>query len=283
MNAHLLAADRGWAPSSPCGAECLPAETARGGVFRIVGMALVLVAVVVAVPVLPRRAREWWTRRCARVVLAVAGVRFVVRGDAAFAPAGQGALVVANHLSWIDVIALNAVGPVRMLAKREVAQWPLIGGLAARTGALFVDRAGLRGLPDTVAETTGALRAGATVGVFPEGTTWCGVAAGAFRRAPFQAAIDAGVPVRPVAITLRGADEAPAPAATFVGEQTLLDSMRRIVATPGLVCELDILPMIPVDTGGDRRALAARAAAAVGAATGVPHGERRRTATLAAA
>ncbi|MGI5125337.1 lysophospholipid acyltransferase family protein [Pseudonocardia sp. CA-107938] len=261
----------GWAPTSPCTPDCLPARTGSGGGWRLAAMAALLAVTAGAAFVLPRRPREWVLVRGARLLLALAGVRLVVHGEQ-YAPRGQGVLVVANHLSWIDVVALGAVSPVRLLAKREVRGWPVIGGLAARTGALFVDRAGLRALPVTVAETAAALRAGATVGVFPEGTTWCGAAAGTFRRAPFQAAIDAAVPVRPVAIALRTGDGAHVPDATFVGDQTLLDSMRRVVELRGLVCELTLLPLIPVDVDGSRRALAARAAEAVGAATGVPHG-----------
>lgn len=262
---------RGWAPSSPCTPDCLPAPTGRGGSRRIALLVVLLVGTACAAFALPRRAREWWLVRGARLLLALAGVRLVVRGER-FAPRGNGVLVVANHLSWIDVVALGAVTPVRLLAKREVRQWPVIGALATRTGTLFVDRADLRALPDTVAETAAALRAGAAVGVFPEGTTWCGAAAGPFRRAAFQAAIDAAVPVRPVAIALRTPDGGHASAATFVGDQTLLDSVRRVVALRGLVCELTLLPLIPVEVGGSRRALADRAAEAVAAATGVPHG-----------
>ena len=269
MSAH--AAPGGWVPTSPCTPDCLPERTGAGGGWRLVAMAALLAVTVAAAFVLPRRPREWWLVRGARALLAVAGVRLVVQGER-YGPRGQGVLVVANHQSWIDVVALGAVSPVRLLAKREVRQWPVIGSLAARTGALFVDRASLRQLPATVAATAAALRDGATVGVFPEGTTWCGAAAGTFRRAAFQAAIDAAVPVRPVAIALRTPDGAPAPAAAFVGDQTLLDSMRRVVAMRGLVCEVTILPLVPVEVGGSRRALAARAADAVGAATGVPHG-----------
>lgn len=271
MTGHAAAAPGGWVPSSPCTPDCLPERVGSGGTWRLVVMAALLAVTVGAAFVLPRRLREWWLVRGARALLAVAGVRLVVQGEQ-YGPRGQGVLVVANHQSWIDVVALSAVSPVRLLAKHEVRQWPVIGPLAARTGALFVDRASLRELPDTVAATAAALRAGATIGVFPEGTTWCGAVAGTFRRAAFQAAIDAAVPVRPVAIALRTRDGAPAPAATFVGDQTLIDSMRRVVALRGLVCELTLLPLIPVEVDGSRRALAARAADAVGATTGVPHG-----------
>jgi len=174
------------------------------------------------------------------------------------------------------VLALGAVRAVRMLAKREVRDWPVIGRLAARSGALFVDRAGLRTLPATVAAIADALRSGAVVGVFPEGTTWCGAAAGPFRRAAFQAAIEADVPVRPVALVLRHPDGSPARDAAFVGDQTLWDSLCRVLRLRGLVCELTVLPAIPAGCAADRRELARRAGADVARVTGVPHPTGRR-------
>ncbi|MBW0117510.1 lysophospholipid acyltransferase family protein [Pseudonocardia abyssalis] len=142
--------------------------------------------------------------------------------------------------------------------------------VAARTGALFVDRAGLRDLPRTVSGTADALRDGAVVGVFPEGTTWCGAAGGTFRRAAFQAAIDARVPVRPVAFVVRRPDGVPTSVGAFVGDQTLWDSLCRVLRTPVLTCEMTVLPDLD-PTGADRRTLAASAAAAVGSVTGVAH------------
>jgi 1-acyl-sn-glycerol-3-phosphate acyltransferase len=275
--AHAVAPG-GWAPSSPCTPDCLPPADGPGArrlrvVVGLIGLVAVLLGAVVGAPVLPSRMRDRWLRACSRSALRTVGVRLRVRGDARFTEGtARGALVVANHLSWMDVLALDAVQPVRMLAKREVRDWPVIGGLAARTGALFVDRAGLRALPSTVAATADALRAGAAVGVFPEGTTWCGEAAGTFRRAAFQAAIDAGATVRPVAIAFRLVDGTPARAAAFVGEQTLVGSLLRVLRLRGLVCELTVLPAVPAGAGLDRRALARHAAEAVGAVTGVRHG-----------
>ncbi|NMI00741.1 lysophospholipid acyltransferase family protein [Pseudonocardia acidicola] len=264
-----------WAPYSPCGPECLPAAAdlprasrLRTG-LRTAGLLGLLLGVAALAPLLPlvgRRARARWLRRVFRGVLLAAGVRLRATGAATVQ---QGAaLVVANHLSWIDVLVLGAVQPVRMLAKREVRDWPVIGAIAARTGALFVDRAGLRTLPATIADVAAALRAGDTVGVFPEGTTWCGAASGPFRRAPFQAAIDAGAPVRPVAITLRLPGGRATTTGAFVGDQTLWDSLHRVLRLPALVCELTVLPDI-VAVGADRRALAAAAQRAVASATGV--------------
>lgn len=271
---HPVLESPSWAPASPCTPACLPAAGgARCGRLRVVarmtGLVVVLCATVAGVPLLPAGLRDRWVRGCSRAALRAAGVRLRVTGDDRFGRDG-GALVVANHMSWIDVLALDAVQPVRMLAKSEVRDWAVIGRLAARTGALFVDRAGLHALPATVAATADALRAGAAVGVFPEGTTWCGEAAGSFRRAAFQAAVDADVPVRPVAIGFRLADGSPARGAAFVGEQTLLDSLLRVLRLPGMVCEVTVLPAI-APAGLDRRELATRAAASVAAVTGVGH------------
>ena len=251
----------GWMPASPCTQACLPAPARPSWTqaLRLAAVAAVLLTALATVPFAGNR----WLATCCRALLRATGVRLRVTPARAW-DAWAGVLVVANHLSWIDVVALTAVAPVRLLAKCEVGGWPLIGGLARRSGALFVDRAGLRALPGTVAGVADALRAGHAVAVFPEGTTWCGAAAGPFRRAVFQAALDAGVPVRPVAITFR-----PVGTAAFVGAQTLLDSVLRVVRTPGLTCELTLLADLA--PAGDRRALARRAETTIASATGVPH------------
>jgi 1-acyl-sn-glycerol-3-phosphate acyltransferase len=278
---HLI--PPGWIPASPCTPGCLPASVDGSDVLttlrvsaRLTAVVSVLLVAALGARVLPAPVRARWLRVCSRALLWSAGVRLRVIASASPWPNGRGApglpgmLVVANHVSWIDVLALSAAAPVRVLAKREVRDWPLVGGLARRAGALFVDRARLGALRGTVAALTDALRAGDCVAVFPEGTTWCGVAAGPFRRAAFQAAIDAGAPVRPVAVAFRHADGSPAQTAAFVGAQTLLDSMLRVLRTPGLTCELTVLP--PLAPTGDRRDLARRAQEAIARTTGVHHG-----------
>jgi 1-acyl-sn-glycerol-3-phosphate acyltransferase len=237
---------------------------------RLCGLAAVLLAALAGVALLPGAVRARWLCTCYRAVLQCCGVRLRVSGELG----DGGELVVVNHLSWIEVLAVGTLRPLRMVAKREMGDWPVIGGVARRSGALFVDRAGLRGLPATVAATADALRAGADVAVFPEGTTWCGVAAGPFRRAVFQAAIDAGAPVRPVAVVLRLPDGERATAAAFIGDQTLWDSLMRVLRLPGLDCELTVLPELTPSV--DRRELARRAGDAVAAVTGVPHPAPRR-------
>jgi 1-acyl-sn-glycerol-3-phosphate acyltransferase len=280
---HPAATPVGWMPVSPCGTACQPPDhgpsvRAPLVLLRFCGLAAVVLAILVGVALLPGAARARWLCTCYRAVLRVSGVRLRVAGSLG----AGGELIVVNHLSWIEVLAVGALRPARMVAKQEMGDWPLIGGVARRTGALFVDRAGLRGLPATVAATAGALGGGADVAVFPEGTTWCGLAAGPFRRAVFQAAIDAGAPVRPVAVVLRLPSGEKSLAAAFVGEQTLWDSLLKVLRLPALDCELTILPALAPST--DRRELARRAGDAIASVTGVPHpaGHRHRTPAAAA-
>ena len=268
-----------WEPTSPCTPGCLPdagalprVSTARVAA-RMVALTLLVAVFALGAVVLPlfdahRRARA--LRLIFRTVLRAIGVRMVHTGAERFdaGPGTGGVLVVANHLSWLDIMVLGAVQPVRMVAKREVRDWPVLGAVATRAGTLFVDRARLRGLPTLVADTARALRDGAAVGLFPEGTTWCGAAMGEFRRAGFQAAVDAGVAVRPVAQRMRLLDGTPTSMGAFVGADTLLDSILRVLRLPGLLFEIEVLPLLP-STDTDRRELAYAARRAVCAATGV--------------
>lgn len=139
----------------------------------------------------------------------------------------------------------------------------MIGALAARHGTRFIDRGQLRGLPAIVHDLAGALRSGRSIAVLPEGTTWCdgaGHDGGRFRRATFQAALDAGAPIQPVTIEyFQGAK--PGTVAAFVGNDTLLASLRRVVRARDLRIQITAQPALnPVE---DRRELAARAPASI--------------------
>ena len=266
-----------WLPRSPCTPTCLPApvrptpaEGLRVGVRLAVTMGILLVAVLTA-PWSCGQARARWLRTLSRATLRAVGVSVRQTGVSDLAQC-SGTLVVANHISWIDVLALLALTPARLVAKKEVADWPLVGMLARRAGTLFLDRAGLRELPGTVSTLASTLREGECVAVFPEGTTWCGAAAGRFHHAVFQAAVDAGASVLPIAITFRLADGSPARTAAFVGAQTLLNSILRVLRTPGLSCELTVLPVLA--PGEDRRTLARAAERAISTTTGISHGYR---------
>jgi len=211
--------------------------------------------------------RQRIARRWSCLLIVALGIRLDVRG---WAPADRGpvgVLHVANHISWIDNLALLATFPLPTVAKREVADWPLIGRFARGLGTIFLDRDRLGSLPADVARVSDVLRSGTGVLVTPEGTTWCGAGMGRFRPAMFQAAIDAGAAVRPIAIRYRTEDGRPTSAAAFVGPDSLIRSLRRVIATRGLVVEVHSLPALPARTSTDRRALALLAEYSIAAVT----------------
>ncbi|MFF3766461.1 lysophospholipid acyltransferase family protein [Streptomyces sp. NPDC001922] len=259
-----------WLPSAPCTApRCLagPAPTVAGPrrAVRYAALLSVMMCGVLLSPVagaFPAGLRDRLTARWSRALVAALGVRVRITGGDAERTAA-GALVVANHVSWLDIPLIAAARPGRMLAKAEIAHYPVLGRLAARGGTLFVDRARLRALPGTVGEIASVLRTGRTVVAFPEGSTWCGRRHGRFRNAVFQAALDASAPVQPVAVRYRLLDRSPTAVPAFIGEDTLLTSVRRVARSRGLVAELVLLPRIPAGAYPDRRALARAAHTAV--------------------
>ncbi len=206
------------------------------------------------------RRGAWALQRASRWVLRAIGVRLTVYGALRSGPS----LVVGNHVSWLDVLALSASARMQMVAKAEVRRWPVIGRASVRAGTLFLQRERLRELPDAVAGMADALRSGSRVQVFPEGTTRCGTALNPFRRAAFQAALDAGVVVSPV--TLRYLDEGDRQSAApaFLGDETLIASVRRVVGLSRVTVRVHWLPAIPAIAGTGRnyidRAVVARLA-----------------------
>ncbi|MFE0021673.1 lysophospholipid acyltransferase family protein [Amycolatopsis sp. NPDC059021] len=282
-----------WMPTSPCGDGCLT-EGARTvalprRVLRFTAAIGVVLVAVLSAPlllVLRGRGRERLIRAVFRGVLRAFGVKLVLRGAEGFlaAPAGRGALVVNNHISWLDIVAINALRPMRALAKREIASWPVLGSLVRRGGSIFLDRERLRTLPGTMDELAAALRSGSLVNVTPEGTTWCGLASGRFTTATFQAAIDGGVPVRPIALRYRLADGRETSQPAFIGPESLIASLRRVAALRGLVLEMQVCPEIAPGRASNRRELASLAEASVHSALGTVRipAQRRKSARVSA-
>ncbi|MGH3832516.1 MAG: lysophospholipid acyltransferase family protein, partial [Pseudonocardiaceae bacterium] len=228
-------------PVSPCGAGCLPSSAAVPAVGwarrapRLLAAVTLLLAGVTMLPLLGPPRRERALRAWCRALLRALGITLEITGGERFAAPGFGVLVVSNHMSWLDLIALGAVQPLRMVAKSEVRGWPVIGWLARRMGTVFLERERLSTLPRTVEAVAGALAGGGAIGVFPEGTTWCGLASGRFRPAVFQAALDSATLVRPVALRYRLAGAGATTVAAFVGPATLGEAVPRVAGVRGLV------------------------------------------------
>ncbi|GAB2629307.1 lysophospholipid acyltransferase family protein [Prescottella soli] len=249
-----------WVPVSPCGAGCLPQRPARVSIATACGRWFALVAVASCslllplVRLLPARRRCAVHRLLSRTALRGIGIRLDVTGRVD--EVDGGVLVVAGHVSWLDILVLAAVVPGRFVARADLISWPLLGGVARRAGVIPIVRDSLRGLPGTVSVVRDRLVAGETVIAFPEGTTWCGRSFGRFRPALFQAAVDAGRPVLPISVDYVDASGGRTTGPGFVGDEGIVSAMRRVLRSRGLRAE--VVVGARQDPGSCRRELAHR-------------------------
>lgn len=191
-----------------------------------------------------------------------------VRGEPP-AQRGRPAVLVANHVSWLDIYVVHAVWQVRFIAKSEVRKWPVIGWLSARTGTLFIERNRRRHAAQINRAIHAAFQAGDAIGVFPEGTTTFGDQVGRFHGSLLQPAVDEHALVYPVALRYLDPDGRVNRNAAYVGDTSLLESIRAILSEPRIVAEIIFLP--PVDAEGrTRRDLAQETRAAIAAALNLP-------------
>jgi len=215
----------------------------------------------------------WWVRpgarqaliqRWSRKLLALFRVSLVVHGEQAEARDLAGSMLVSNHVSWLDIYAINGWHPPRFVAKSEIRGWPVIGWLCAQTGVLFVERARKRDAHRIMHAIADALRSGDAICVFPEGTTSDGLQLLPFHANLFQAPVTAAAPIRPVALRYRIAatgELTTIPA--YIGDLSMMDTINAILNGPPLVVE--VLVGATVAPEMDRRSLAAHSQDAVAA------------------
>ena len=258
--------DSPWLPRASCDSSCVhtdPAQMSRAMVVAVRTAARILCALVLlpALPLLavPLPGRSRIQRIYCRLMLRCLGVRITSSGG----PIRnlRGVLVVSGHVSWVDIFIIGAVLPGSFVARADLIEWPALGFIARLLKVIPIERASLRRLPDVVRAVADRLSTGQTVVAFPEGTTWCGVAYGRFRRAMFQGAIDAGRPAQPLRLTYHHRDGEPSTIPAFIGDDSLLESVRRVITARLTVCHVQVQSLqLP---GGNRRDLAARCEAAV--------------------
>lgn len=203
---------------------------------------------------LPAAQRQALVRLWSQRMLSAMGVRLRCTGaDAAPGPL----LWVANHLSWLDILVMNAVQPARFVSKADVKHWPVLGALVAGAGTLFIERESRRDAMRVVHHMAEALGAGDVVAVFPEGTTGDGQAVLPFHANLLQAAIATYVPVQPVALAyVDGRSGQRSSAALYVGDTTLLGSVWQTLCAKRLEVHVT-LGEPETAQGRDRRAWAA--------------------------
>jgi 1-acyl-sn-glycerol-3-phosphate acyltransferase len=247
----------------------------------VAGLATVLVVFpLVRLPTRNRIIRCW-----ARMLVAVCGARLQVDG-VPLPPAvratgidadGRGRLVLSNHVSWIDVFAIDAALPCRFVAKSEIGRWPLLGALVTRSGTLYIERGRRHAVASMNRAVREHLQAGESVVVFPEGTTTDGSALLPFHSNLLAPAVEIGAPVWPLAIRYTNGG-APTDAAAFIGEMGLVTSLARILTARDLTVHITVLPPIEVVAHGNRHAVARAAREAIARALGLPAGHRSEAA-----
>jgi 1-acyl-sn-glycerol-3-phosphate acyltransferase len=179
---------------------------------------------------LEREARvQAWSVR----MLALLNVRLEVRG----APPERGpVLLVANHISWLDILVMHAARYCRFVSKADIKRWPLIGALATGGGTIYIERESRRDALRVVHAMAAGLQQGEVVAVFPEGTTGDGIDLLPFHANLIQAAIVARAPAQPVALSFLDArTRARSDSPSYVGDETLLGSVWRTVSGPPLL------------------------------------------------
>ena len=200
----------------------------------------------------------------AQGVLRIMGIKLQVHGRAHAGPV----LLVANHISWLDIVVMLAAQYCRFVAKSELKAWPLVGPLATAAGTLYIERASSRDALRVVHHMAERLQAGDVLAVFPEGTTGDGVEVLPFHANLLQAASAAQAPAQAVGLRFVDAWGQPSFAPCYIGDDTFLGSVWRTLCARGLVVHVAFAaPDLP--QGRNRRVWAVDLRAQVMAVRGV--------------
>jgi len=207
------------------------------------------------------RLRRNWSRGLLRILnirLRLVGPQRSIQG-----------LLVANHVSWIDVIVIDSICNPHFVCKDDVRRWPVVGWLCEHNGTLFIDRSRNSDVLRVAVEIGRRLRTGALVTVFPEGTTSEGTGMLPFRNGLLQAAVDARATVQPLALSYLDAQGMHTTAPAYRGDDTLWQSLCSIASQPELTADVRLLPHI-VCAGRTRRAVGEEAHACIRASLESP-------------
>ena len=209
-------------------------------------------------PWLKEAHRHALKRRWSRQLLAMLGVRMRYQGISSTAAGLPHGLIVANHISFLDVFVVNAIAPTAFVSKDEIRHWPLIGWLSRNTDTLYLERGSRNAAQRAREHLVTHLSQGKRVALFPEGTTTRGDTVLPFHSALLQSAIDAGTTVTPVVLRYRAIDGSHSTAPAYVDEISLIECLSAIASEKYLYAEVTAhAPLTTADV--DRRQLSAHA------------------------
>ena len=183
-------------------------------------------------PQLNQQQRDARVQVWAMQLLRIWGIDLEVRGK----PVVMGpALLVCNHISWLDILVIHATRHCRFVSKSELRDWPVLGTLATGGGTLYIERAQRKDAMRMVKDMAKSLRKGDVLAVFPEGTTGDGIGMLPFHANLIQSAIEAEAPIQPLALQFVDAKTNEiSMAARYIDDDTLLDSVWSTLNARGL-------------------------------------------------
>lgn len=199
--------------------------------FRLARVGLHLLSAIIQTATIVRWSRpprrRWLKQRWSRKLLRILGVEPRLHGQ--LPPSGS--LVVANHISWLDIYVVNAFLPATFICKADVRNWPVIGWLCEGNDTLFIERGSRTAARNTALQMSAALAQDKTLIVFPEGTSTDGSTILPFRPALLQSAIDTGKPIVPLALGYRTAQGERSTAPAYHGDLSLWSSLVAVAAS----------------------------------------------------
>ena len=205
-------------------------------------------------------------------VLRLCGARLRVSGQplgdelasTGMTPGASGRLLLSNHISWIDIFAINAAMPCRFVGKAEIVRWPVVGAMVKHSGTLFIERGRRRAVAEVNDAVKGCLRAGESIVVFPEGTTTRGDQLLPFHSNLLAPALEPGCEVWPVGLSYRERGQF-SDCAAFIGDMGLVTSLINVLLADRLEIEVAFLPALPESAHANRHVLARAAHAELSA------------------
>lgn len=205
---------------------------------------------------------------CPHPDASVAGASSASGAQPSLATLAPGRMLVANHQSWLDIFAINALAPSAFVAKSEIRRWPLAGWLVAMAGTVFIERGRRHAVADAVQQLRQRLASGYPVAFFPEAVVHCGPSLKPFHGNLFEAAIAEQAEIVPIAIRYQnGHDGSPGTAAWYDGDISFARSVLNVLGAPQLTVVLHVLLPVP-STGQTRQALARSLRGQIGAVLG---------------
>ena len=267
VHGHEVTSDSPEAPRRRGSAPSIPMRLLRcaRALMHIVGG---LSTTVFVFPRVSAETRDTIIRRWCRQFLGMLGVEPRVLLHREDGMPGN-VLIVANHISWLDIFVLLSFQPARFVAKADLKRLPVVGLLIANVGTLFIERERRRDTHTVNRHTVEALARGDVVAVFPEATTSDGTGLLKFHSSLLQSAVDANAHVQPIAIRYRTPEDEFCLAPAYVGDLNLVESFWQVTGERRIVAELHVMPAFPA-AGAHRRDLSRGAEEAIRTALASP-------------